>query len=553
MDFKVGIKKIAIFAFFVSFSFNLLSSEKGELTTKKPVKEEKGKISLDLKGVDIIELLRVLSLKTGLTIVSSKGVSGRVNIFLNNVDFKDALDIILITQNLACERKGNVIYVMTAAEYKKMYGKDYVEKRKYKSIKLKYASPSNVFKVLTQLKSDIGKIIADESSGTIILLDIPEKLKIMENAIKQLDTPLETYMYTLNYADPKEVKNRLANIITPGVGKIIIDERASKVIISDLPSKIEKIKKILKNLDAEEKEVFIEAEIVQVNLNKEFRRGIDWEKVFSERKLDGLDFIGKFPVTPALNAYGEISVGTIDRDKYKAVLDFLQSYGDVKILSRPRIAVVNNQEAKIMVGKREAYVTQTLSQAQTTTVTSESIEFIDVGVKLNVVPAINEEGFIIMKINPEVSTVSETITTSLGSRIPIVETSEAETVVKVKDGTMIMIAGLMKEERRDRTAGIPGLSNIPFLRGLFGSRDKLTRKTELIIFITPYLISGDFTVKGTEPQKFIPKEIMPQDIKKKIFLKEIENIKPLSLLENKDSLKQNSEIINKRLKGLKTY
>jgi len=83
---------------------------------------------------------------------------------------------------------------------------------------------------------------------------------------------------------------------------------------------------------------------------------------------------------------------------------------------------------------------------------------------------INKDGFITMNIKPEISTLRETITTALGSRVPIVETSEAETVVTVKDGTMIMIAGLMKEELRDETLGLPILSRIPVIGGLFGSR-----------------------------------------------------------------------------------
>jgi len=510
------------------------------------------KISLDLKGVDIIELFRVLSLKTGLTIVPSKGVKGRVNIFLNDVSFEDVLDIVLISQNLACEKKGKIIYVMTDSEYKKIYGRDYIEKRKYKSMKLKYANPANVFKVISQLKSDIGKVIVDEASGTIILIDTPEKLKIMENAIKKLDVPLETVIFELNYANPEEVKTRLSELITPGAGKIIVDKRASKIVVSDLSSKMEKIKRIIKDLDEEEREVFIEAEIVQVSLSNEFERGIDWEKVFSERKIDGLDLVGKFPITPPLSSYGRISIGTIDKDKYNLVLDFLQMYGDVKILSRPRIAVVNNQEAKIMVGKRDAYVTQTLSQAEATTVTSESIEFIDVGVKLNVVPTINKEGFITMKIKPEVSTVAETVTTSLGSRIPIVETSEAETVVKVKDGTMIMIAGLMKEEKRDNTSGIPGLSKIPIVGGFFSSRTKTHKKTELVVFLTPHIISGEYSLKGEELQKLIPKEVMPEEIKKKIILEEIEKIKLLDKEERGEKEKKGDNLEGK-MKDFKNF
>jgi Flp pilus assembly secretin CpaC len=158
-------------------------------------------------------------------------------------------------------------------------------------------------------------------------------------------------------------------------------------------------------------------------------------------------------------------------------------------------------------------------------VTSENIEFIDVGVKLNVVPAINTDGFVTMKIKPEVSSVRETVTTALGSRIPVVETAESETVVKVKDGVMIMIAGLMKQEKHDDIAGTPELSRIPFLGALFGNRNKQTKKTELIVFLTPHIITGDTTIKGTEPDKLIPSDMVPNDMLDNFVVKKLGEIK----------------------------
>ncbi|MCP4649719.1 MAG: type II secretion system protein GspD [PVC group bacterium] len=508
-------------------------------------------ISLDLKGVNIIELFRILSLKTGSTIVPSKGVSGRVTIFLNNIKFEDALDIILVSQNLAMETKGEIIYVMNAEEYNRLYGRHYIEKRKYKSIKLTSASPTNVFNALSQLKSDIGKIIIDEASGTVLLVDTPDKIELMENALYELESVLETAVFDLNYAKAEDIKAHLSEVITPGTGKVIVDERSSKVMVYDLPVKMKKIRKLMKDFDAEEKEVLIAAEIVQVNLNDAFKRGVDWEKMFSDRTgMDGLDLVSKFPVAPTLSFSGKVSVGTIEESMYNVAMEFIQRFGDVKILSRPRIAVINGEEAKIMVGRRDAYVTQTLSQAEASTVTSESIEFIDVGVKLNVTPTINEKGFVMLKIKPEVSSVAETITTSLGSRIPILETSEAETTVKIKDGTMIMIAGLMKEEKRETREGIPGLHKIPFLGGLFGSRSKAKVKTELIIFITPHIFTGEFSIDGAEPVKFIPKEMMTDDIKRTIILEEINKITP-----EKDPVEEVQEEfeVKDKVKGPKAF
>ena len=466
------------------------------LLAQEPSQE---RISLDLKGIDIIDFFKILSLKTGLTIVPQAGVKGRINLFLNNVRFEDILDIVLINNNLACERMGNIISVMTADQYYSLYGKRYEEKRNVKSIKLNYAKPVDVFNTLSQLKSDIGKIIVDESSATVVLVDIPEKIEIMAMMIKQLDQPPEAEVMTLKYAKAKDLEAQVSKIVTTGAGEVTVDERTNKMLVVDLPNKMKYIKRMVRAFDEEPSQVMIEAEIVELSLNQTYQQGIDWERLFTG--LRDLDFKGKFSLNLDSSGSGarqEISVGTVGRDHYNTVLQMLQAYGNTKVLSQPRIACVNNQEARILVGAKEAYITQTLSAAQTATTTAESIEYVDVGIKLNLTPTISKDGFVIMKIKPEVSSVREYITTKLGSRIPIITTSEAESVVKVKDGAMIMIAGLSKNFDTESASRIPVLSKVPLLGIFFGNKTKgssaTPKNTELVVFITPRIMSGEPTV-----------------------------------------------------------
>jgi MSHA type pilus biogenesis protein MshL len=529
-----------------------------------------GRISLDLKGIDILELLRILSMKMSVTIVPSKSVAGRVNVFLNNVSYKDAFDIVLISQDLAAEQKGNIINVMTAQEYERTYGKRYNEQRVIKSLRLKYAKPSTVFGILGQIKSDIGKIIVDESTGTIILIDIPAKIELMENTIKELDRPLHTEIFDIKYAKSSDIKTQLASVITTGPGELYVDDRSGKVAISDLPEKMTKIRKIFDAFDSAPQQVFIEAEVVEITLNNNFERGINWEKVFNDEQwikwlklYGGFSLKGVFPNTSTLlsGSYQQVNVGSLtSKNHYDAILKFIQKYGDTKILSRPRISAINNQEAKVMVGTRQAYVTATQSQGQATTVTSESVQFIDVGVKLNVVPSINVDGYITMKIKPEISTVTSTLTTKAGSNVPIVSTSEAETVVKVKDGTMLMIAGLMGEEKVDTTTGWPYLAKVPVLGALFSSKSYTTKKTELIIFLTPYIISGDAIVPGTEPEGNVPADLADDSIKRAVISRRINEINPEGLSDNADTNLNPSAFtkdapvnVEEKMKGIKKY
>lgn len=499
-----------LFVFFCT-PFVFTQDSQKDKPQKESVAEEK--ISLDLRGVEITELFKILSRKSNLNIIPSAQVKGRVNIFLNDISVEDAIDVILISQDLAVERKKNILHVMTAAEYQKTFGEKYNEKRKFKIFKVDAADPQAVFNVFSQIKSDIGKIIVDPFSGTIVVIDVPEALSKMEETLAKLEQLQPQETFDLDYAKADEIQGEISKILTPGTGKLQVDKRTNKLVVSDLPKKMGLIKDVITAFDEPTKQVFIEAEIVQVVLSDDNKYGINWQKVFDELKLDNLkiagSFYGGFP-TESSDSFstakqGYFSAGSLADDDYHVIVQFLETLGKTNVLSRPRIAALNNEEAKILIGTREAYTTGTLSQAEATTVTSENVEFVDVGVKLNVVPTITDDDFVIMKIKPEVSVVKEYLTTEvLQSRIPIVETSEAETVVKVKSGSMIMIGGLIKKKKYSESVGFPFLSKIPILDLFFGSKTNTFKKTELVIFLRPRIISG---VSGRLAEKEIKGDV----------------------------------------------
>ena len=507
--YKIAKRKIIPLAILLFCAAGWCSVCAQEIPFQLPSSELNDKISLDLRGVEIGELLKILSRRSNLNIIPSGQVKGRVSIFLNDVSVDDAIEIILISQDLAAEKKDGIVYVMTAAEYQQIFGKKYYEKRKIGMFKLNAADPQAVFNVFSQVKSDIGKVIVDAASGTIIAIDVPESLEDMEKALAHLEQLPQQELFKLNYAEADDIKSELSSVLTPGISKIQIDKRTNQMFISDLPEKMELIKGLVEAFDEPTKQVFIEAEIVQVVLSDKFEKGIAWDRAFTKSSLNGLGFGGKFygqfPLQSSTSfsstKQGYVSIGSLATDGYSAIMQFLETKGRTNILSRPRIAVLNNEEAKILIGTREAYTTGTLSQAESTTVTSENIEFVDVGIKLNVVPRIGHDDYITMKIKPEVSVVKEYIETKvLQSRVPIIETSEVETVVKIKNGSMIMIGGLIKKEKSDSSSGLPFFSKVPFLDFFFHNKIKECKKTELIIFLRPSVLStSTFTRIGTRP------------------------------------------------------
>jgi hypothetical protein len=191
---------------------------------------------------------------------------------------------------------------------------------------------------------------------------------------------------------------------------------------------------------------------------------------------------------------------------YTTVISLLKTFGEANVLSRPRITVADREEAKILVGSKEVYVTSEVTTTSGGTYhTTDHVEFADVGVALTVVPEINRAGFIKLKIKPEVSSSDDTKTVRLenpdGSTrtiVPFVSTSEAETTVLIKDRTTLVIGGLMKDEIVEYKDKVPFLGDLPLLGGLFSTKGKSKEKTELVILLTPRIIEGDTFTEEAE-------------------------------------------------------
>jgi MSHA biogenesis protein MshL len=185
---------------------------------------------------------------------------------------------------------------------------------------------------------------------------------------------------------------------------------------------------------------------------------------------------------------------------FAALLNFLQTQGDVQVLSSPRIATLNNQKAVLKVGSDELYVTGISTSTTSTTSGSVSTPSVTLqpffsGIALDVTPQIDDAGNVMLHVHPSISTVSEkTKNVDLGSlgayRLPLAASTvnETDSIVRVKDGQIVAIGGLMKQETRDERTGVPGVSSLPVVGGLFRQTQTVTAKRELVILLKPSVI-----------------------------------------------------------------
>lgn len=462
---------------------------------ERPVSVSAQKMTLDIKGMDIIDVLKIISQRTGMNIVASKGLSGKVTIFLKEVDAWDAFEIILLANDLAYESNADIITVMSGREYETLHGERFKDKKEVRLIKLNYANASEVAKALTQVKTAIGRVVVDPASNTLVLMETPERMRQMEDMIKMMDVSIATKVFSLDYADSDKLNTNITDMITKGVGSVRFDERTNKIAVTDLPEKVKEIEEVITAFDEKTRQVLIDAKIVQVELNDKFQAGIDWKVVF-KNVLE--TFTIEETLASGLTTGGKLTIATVfgkHDNTLNAILDFLKDVGKTNIISSPRITALDGQEAKILVGTKEAYITATTTTPATgATTTAEAVNFVDVGVQLYVTPNINKEGYVSMKIKPVISSVGSRIkTTASPEGVPIVKTSEAETSILVRDGMTIVMGGLMEDKTIRSSSRIPLLGDIPILGFPFRKTSNEIKKTELVIFLTPTVISGDFS------------------------------------------------------------
>ena len=492
-------------------------------------------ISLDLRNIEVTDALKFLATKANLDIIPTKEVSGRITLMVENVPVRDVFDIMLRSNNLAYEKQGDIFNVMTEKEYKARYGKNFMDLRQVYVFRLEYAVPEQAYNLLDTLKSDIGKIILDTDSGTILVMDTPEKINEMEEALSAMEEKKGIIrIFNLKYALAEDVEKHLRDQLdVKKVGSIKADERTNQVIVQTLPERMKDVEKMIQGLDQQTKQILIDTKIIQVKLSDELGTGVEWEGLFDlsigdsltylgsypfsavqastdawrsrEQVFNDVGYVGSYPFTGTATDYaaGQTSIGTqqmhlgvVGQHDFDAILKYLETLGETRILSSPKLAVVNNKEAKIHVGQLQKYVITTTTQGEATQTVSEDVNDLEVGTRLFITPTINDEGFVTIKIKPEITSVIDYLQTSQGNKIPIVEIVTAETVAMVKDGTSLLIGGLSQEEKTTNLKGTPLLDKLPLIGEFFRYKTTKTTRNELLVLVTPHIIRGDELTTG---------------------------------------------------------
>ncbi|MDD5746751.1 MAG: secretin N-terminal domain-containing protein [Candidatus Omnitrophica bacterium] len=442
------------------------------------------RINLDVKNMSITDVLRLLAEQGQVNIVASRNVQGRVTAKLLDVTVDQALNAILDANNFTYKKENGIIKVYTQQD---VLQQEQTERLVSRVFLLNNIKATDMRQVLNSIKSSRGRVEVNTISNQVVVTDTEDAVIDMERAIKVLDRAITTRIYTLNYGTAKDIQTKLLEIIPKGEGDVFVDERTNTLVVRAMPETIQKIDQMITSWDRRSAQVLIEAKIMEVSLDKTQGLGVNWEYLSTTGK-NAVDATATLPAN--ISNGGILKIGTLTADQYQVTIQALESSTNTNVLSNPRIVVVDNNEANILVGSSEPYLI-TYIDKETNTQTEET-KFIDVGVKLKVTPKISEDDFVTLKIHPEVSSARRV--TEVNNSLAV-DTTQADTTVVVKDGKTIVLGGLIKDTDTKVVTKVPILGSIPVLGLMFRGTAKTKTKKEIIVFITPHILKQEVKIE----------------------------------------------------------
>ncbi len=430
--------------------------------------------TIQFQDTDILQALQMLSMQGRRNIIASRGVQGKVSANLYDVGLFDALDVIMRANDLRMEESGNFIYVYTRQEWED------VTKSRLKKVSrnfpLEYLNAKDAGEFIGPILSEVGKVsfVGDVEKGF----------------------------------QPSATDGGSDSWAFQGM-----------LVVSDYPENIKAIEALLKEIDTPPAQVIVESTVVSTDVQQNDGFGVDVSIIgnlsFSQftnplsgaqqllngsvQKGEGVANASNTNVTNIKDP--TLQVGVIS-DDVSVFLKLLDSVTDTTVLARPRVMALNRQRAQILIGQRTGYLNSTTTQTSTT----QSVEFLDSGIKLIFRPFISSDGSIRMELAPSVSEATKSSTATVGGNtmeVPNESTSEIVTNVRVKNGQTLVLGGLFKEKTVIDRRQVPGLGDVPLIGNAFkGYNDDLHRE-EIIFLVTPTIVKDEIAkVWSDEAREF---------------------------------------------------
>jgi type IV pilus assembly protein PilQ len=396
-------------------------------------------ISIEVRDTPVRDVISLIAEQSGANILVAGETPGNVTMKLRQVPWDQALLILLRSRNLGYVRQGSILRV---APFEALKG-----------------------------EADAAKAVADARKNA---------------------EPLRVRIVPVGYAKVADLTTQITPFLTAGRGKVVGDPRTNSLVITDTPDVLERVANLIKVLDLPPLQVLIEGKVVEAREAFQRNIGVNWnfsgnEVSFGTIGLNNNSYFQGLTI-PRGGATYNIGVGTFDVfGNINATLGLAESQDEVKIISSPRIVAVNNETASILQGTNIPIRSVTQANGVTTT----SVSYKEIEMKLEVTPQVTSENDVIMQIN-----LKRDFATMIGQATePNINRREAKTKVLVRNGQTAVIGGVYQSDMDNNEQGVPWFKNIPVLGWLFKNRTIDDNKSELLVFLTPRILNAETSIQ----------------------------------------------------------
>ncbi len=537
---------------FVSMLFISLigSSAHAAKLAETGFEEEARQVTMDFRDVEIGTLVKFIGELTNKNFIIDERVKGKITVISpTKISVPEAYKVfesILEVHGYTTVPSGKVIKVMPATEARGKSITTTVGTKILPSadtmitqvIPIQYANVNDIKALFTPLVSKESLLVVYQPTNTLIVTDTLSNINRLLTILKELDQEVprgkgNIHVYYLQNAVAEDLAKILMGVAKEaGEGakggataakaafaplgekvSILADKPTNSLIITAAPQDYTVIEEVIKKLDIVRAQVYVEALIAEVTLEKVTQMGIEWNwtaapKEGSFRPYGGTDLTGhtSFPEVAqdlAVNGFllgvSKGFVGSTDVPDIKGLLQLFAGDADVNVLSAPKLLTTDNQEAQIIVGEERPFLKSSQTSSEGAAIL-QTWDYKDVGITMKLTPHISKGTLLRLDIFAEIKSFVENAEGLEGA--PITTKRQATTSVVVEDGSTVVIAGLIRDDRTGKLSKVPLLGDIPMLGWLFKSRSQTKNKTNLLIFITPRIVlSAEDLRKITEKEQ----------------------------------------------------
>lgn len=500
--------------------------------------DPKSRFALSIKDVHLRELLLLLTKNTSYSLVVEPGIDAVIPALdLKNVTLEEALQSVLPDLGLEYQIDKNFLRITRPGMQTRLFYLNYIAASRSGKRDMNMSSRSqtgggngNSGSGASSTTSGSGSNQSGNSGGSTS----ENKSSIITSNASDVWMDLRLGLESILFSGSPDKERDRANTETAvpyatatrdSEGRrLLINPQAGLIMMHAEPASIDEAAQYIEAVEGSiQRQVLIEAKVVEVTLGKDHQLGVNWSSILNPTSsFTGLlsSALGVTSPSASLStgsvlnqnvnpALGQVQY-SISNGRVGMVIDALSRQGQLRVLSSPRISTLNNQKAVIRVVREEVFFTQSsiVSQSVGPTVTTENIEnlIVPIGVVLDIIPQIASDGEITLSINPSISELVEvrTFSSSQGDSVstqPVIDRRDLDTVAKVHSGETVLIAGIMRERKSEDLRGVPWLMHLPFVGNAFRRTEQSSSQTELVIFITPTLLTGKAVADLTQQEK----------------------------------------------------